>query len=182
MLAVDSWCDQDLKKQTKATMSSELYQQTMFDNSSISSRAREPQLQPFMFSASPFPPAVPDSATESVSCRAFQPFFRDQQLEAQFQPETTNDYTETSAHMEDEYESACQQEDGSTVSPMTAPLYGVTVGSSEPSSLDRRIGTNTADMYSRMREVQLKHSPNYQPNSPYIKYRRLVDILGDRSS
>lgn len=158
-------------------MPSDLYGQTMFDNSSLSSSVAEPQLQSYLFSsAGSFPPVAPDTATEisKKSSHAFQPFLREQNQNSQY--EASED---TSAHMEEDEEvSECvslpPRDDGCEIaaSPMVSLFGNHNVNSNDKSPLDIRVGSNTADMYSRMREVQLNHLPKYQPNSPYIKYRR----------
>lgn len=160
-------------------MSSELYQQRMFDQSSISSGLPEPKLQPYLFSASPFPPVAPDNSTVKNSAHAFQPFLRDQIQDSQYESTDTS-----SSHMEEDSEYIVSTPHGDesgergngTVSPM-APLFGAHGMNSNEPSLDERNGSSTTEMYLRMREVQLNHLPKYQPNSPYIKYRRYVIIL-----
>jgi hypothetical protein len=39
-------------------------------------------------------------------------------------------------------------------------------------ALDLEVGADTAAIYATMRAVQHKHRPAYQPDSPYVKYRR----------
>lgn len=44
----------------------------------------------------------------------------------------------------------------------------------EHHALDLEVGFDTAAIYNTMRTVQHKHRPAYQPDSPYVKYRRCV--------
>jgi hypothetical protein len=43
-------------------------------------------------------------------------------------------------------------------------------------TLDLEVGADTAAIYATMRAVQHKHRPAYQPDSPYVKYRRCESI------
>lgn len=141
-----------------------------------------------------FPPPAPTRDLQSKSAAStfqpsgsFQTFAREQHeaqyldeaeshdastssIERHFESQTLQ---EASTSMEDDDENDEKQSmaaQGAASEPVTSPM--IPPAQAPRVALDKLVGACTADIYLNMREVQHNHRPGYQPNSPYVKYRR----------
>lgn len=100
---------------------------------------------------------------------AFQPYNRELGQRPVISFDESNDVdNETSTDMEDEPNDFCDSR--TSISPLLN-FHARPVLEPRP-ELDNLVGTSTSDIYLRMRATQNNHRPAFQPDSPYVKYRR----------
>ena len=84
---------------------------------------------------------------------------------------------DTSTEMEeDDFQAPVVPTSGGIFSPITPqqvaePPCPPPVSAKRP-TLDKQVGANTPQIYLKMRELQRRNRPTFQPDSPYVKYRR----------
>jgi len=143
-----------------------------------------------------FPPPVPAPGQSNPSSfepsGSFQTYYREESQTKHLDSRSQEPPASTFQSFEEqEVSTSMEDDDGNEAIPSMANGGAESVAVRSPllqpaslprPSLDKLVGACTADIYLKMREVQHNHRPRYQPDSPYVKYRRyLVDWIAETS-
>jgi hypothetical protein len=115
------------------------------------------------------PAPVAQSSASFNPSGSFQIYSREQQHFQAENPQPVLFHSASKSMEDDENEEVVAAE---MVGATSSQNMRAISGSTERPALDKLVGACTSDIYSNMKKIQHKHHPGFQPDSPYVKYRR----------